>query len=380
MIGFQPYETFQLLSETGSTKRANTLLIAACDAFMRRRKPMQGEVEQFETLATRLFQTAELKARYKAAAILGQSKDLSVTLEKLVIENIGEDLNDFLSLAENISEQTINDIIKKRDVDICAIIALRTDLTNVSLTKLFQINSKKVYRALATNTSYQARGPFINTLARSAQMDHKIAISLASREDFDAALLAPTFFDLPESDRIKVIEAFSKRKTPDAPIRKTLEQLTVANSQLTKALMKLFSQNRRPEVTKLLAQITGLDDIRCGQISHDVSGAALFIILRAFGCTVHDGLKVLIHATSHDENRSDILAHYAKLFSEVSVESMQFLMSSWRGDINLLDLNKPQYSQANSRSSLKDTRLNSTNTTTNKALKRLNNITTRHAS
>ena len=34
MIGFQPYETFQLLIETGGVDRTNTLLCAACDAHL----------------------------------------------------------------------------------------------------------------------------------------------------------------------------------------------------------------------------------------------------------------------------------------------------------------------------------------------------------
>ena len=171
------------------------------------------------------------------------------------------------------------------------------------------MNSRKVYRALATNTSIVPRGPYLSALARSAQMDHQVAWSLAARDDFDAALLAPAFFDLNETDRIKVIAAFARRATPDAPIKRTLEQLSVATAELTRALMKLFSENRRPEVTRLLHQITGLDEVRCGQIAHDNSGAALFVVLRAFGCNVQDGLKVLIHATSHDEDRSKALAH-----------------------------------------------------------------------
>jgi hypothetical protein len=105
----------------------------------------------------------------------------------------------------------------------------------------------------------------------------------AASDDFDAALLAPAFFDLNESDRIKVIRAFSMRATPEAPIKKTLGQLSVATDELTRALMKRFAENRRPEVTRLLHQITGLDEVRCGQIAHDSSGAALFVVLRAFG-------------------------------------------------------------------------------------------------
>jgi hypothetical protein len=170
-----------------------------------------------------------------------------------------------------------------------------------------------------------------------------VAWSLAARDDFDKALLAPAFFDLVEGDRIEVISAFAQRKTPMAPIKKTLEQISVATSELTRALMKLFSESRRPEVTRLLNQITGLDEVRCGQISHDTSGAALFVVLRAFGCSSQDGLKVLIHATSHDKDRSAALGVFARLFATVSVDSMAYLMSSWRGEVNLLDLSKPEY-------------------------------------
>jgi hypothetical protein len=174
-------------------------------------------------------------------------------------------------------------------------------------------------------------------------MDHQVAWSLAAREDFDAALLAPAFFDLGETDRLKVISAFAERKTPVAPIKRTLEQLSVATAELTKALMKLFSENRRPEVTRLLHQITGLDEVRCGQIAHDTSGAALFVVLRAFGCDAHEGLKVLIHATSHDEDRSKALAQFSRMFETVSVDATAFLMSAWRGEVNLLDMTKPEF-------------------------------------
>lgn len=345
MIGFQPYETFQLLIETGGVDRANTLLVAACDAFSRRRMPPTAEVEQFEALANRLFPTAAPSARSKGAATLGRAESLSPTLEQLVIENIGDDIDDYLTSAQTLSEPSLLSIIEKGEADTCAAAARRPDLSHPVLTKLFQMNSRKVYRALASNTTIEPKGPFLNAFARSAQMDHQVSWSLAARPDFDAALLAPAFFDLREADRVKVIQAFSSRKTPEAPIRKTLEQLSVANAELTRALMKLFTQNRRSEVTRLLHQVTGLDEVRCGQIAHDVSGAALFVVLRAFGCTAYDGLKVLIHATSHDDDRSKILSDFAKLFQDVSSEAMTFLMSAWRGDVNLLDLAKPEYHQ-----------------------------------
>ena len=343
MLGFQPYETFQLLIETGGVDRTNTLLIAACDAYARRGKPTAPEMEQFEALAGRLFPTASAQARAKGAAILGRAEMLSPALEQLVVDNIGEDLNSFLTTATELSEPTMLDLIARYDVPSAAIIASRADLSNVVLAKLFQMNSRKVYRALAANTHIVPRGAYLSALARSAQMDHMVAEALAQREDFDAALLAPAFFDLSDEHRVKVIRAFTQRQTPVAPISKTIELLTVANQDLTKALMKLFSENRRPEVTRLLSQITGLDEVRCGQIAHDVTGASLFVILRAFGCTAYDGLKVLIHATSHDNERSRALADFASLFASVPPESMAYLMSAWRGEVNLLELGKPEY-------------------------------------
>jgi hypothetical protein len=343
MIGFQPYETFQLLIETGGIDRTNTLLCAACDAYARRGKPTPAEIEQFTTLAQRLFPTAAPSARAKAAATLGRAETLSPALEELVVTHLGEDLADFLVTVTGLSEATMLKILAANDVTTAAALARRSDLTNVVLAKLFQMNSRKVYRALATNTSVSPRGPYLSALARSAQMDHQVAWSLAARDDFDCALLAPAFFDLNETDRIKVIGAFARRNTPAAPIKKTLEQLSVATAELTRALMKLFSENRRPEVTRLLHQITALDEVRCGQIAHDTSGAALFVVLRAFGCNAYEGLKVLIHATSHDEDKSKALSTFSRMFETVSVDATAYLMSAWRGEVNLLELSKPEY-------------------------------------
>jgi len=343
MLGFQPYETFQLLIESGGVDRTNTLLVAACDAFARRDKPTTAELQQFEALVQRLFTTAAPNARAKAAATLGRSAHLSAELEDLVVANIGDDLPDYMLNAPAISQATMLSIIEKGDAVAAASLARRPDLGNTVLSRLFQMNSRRVYRALATNTAIVPRGAYLSALARSAQMDYQVAWSLAAREDFDCALLAPAFFDLNESDRIKVIRAFGDRQTPDAPIKRTLEQLTVATDELTRALMKLFSENRRAEVTRLLHQITGLDEVRCGQIAHDVSGAALFVVLRAFGTSAYDGLKVLIHATAHDEDKSPVLGEFARLFDTVSTDAMAFLMSSWRGDVNLLELTRPEY-------------------------------------
>src|SRR5690606_13253668 len=97
------------------------------------------------------------------------------------------------------------------------------------------------------------------------------------------------------------------------------------------------------EATRLLNQITGLDEVRCGQISHDTSGAALFDVLRAPGCSSQDGLKVLIHATSHDKARSEALGTFARLPRTASADAMAYLMSSCRGEMKLLDLGMPEY-------------------------------------
>lgn len=343
MIGFQPYETFQLLIETGGIERANTLLVAACDAYARRSNPPTAEVEQFEALAERLFLTAAPSAREMAAESLARAGDLSQKLEALVIEHLGSKLESYLQKAERLSQPAVNRLLDQGEVDQCAALAGRSDLASPAVSRLFQFNSRKVYRALADNKSIVPRGAYLNAFARSAQMDRQVAHLLAKRADFDHALLAPAFFDLTEAGRLAVIKAFADRRTPDAPIKKTLEQIAVANAELTRALMKLFSQNRRPEVTRLLSQITRLDDVRCGEISHDTSGAALFVVLRAFGCSSYEGLKVLIHATSHDAERSEALSEYASLFQTVSADSMAFLLSAWRGDVDLLDLSKPEF-------------------------------------
>lgn len=346
MIGFQPYETFQLLIETGGIERANTLLVAACDAYARRTNPPVAEVAQFEALASRLFITAAPSAREKAAESLARAEELSPALEELVISHLGSKLDGYLRKAERISDMAVEALVAQGDVDQCAALARRNDLSSPAVSQLFQFNSRKVYRALATNLSIVPRGPYQNAFARSAQMDRQVAQSLANRTDFDHALLAPAFFDLNEEGRISVIKAFAQRRTPDAPIKKTLEQISVANAELTKALMKLFTMNRRPEITRLLNQITRLDELRCAEIAHDTSGAALFVVLRAFGCSGYEGLKVLIHATSHDAERSDALSEYAKLFQSVSADSMAFLLSAWRGDVDLFDLAKPEYRRA----------------------------------
>ena len=225
MIGFQPYETFQLLVETGGVDRANTLLIAACDAFAHRRKPPQSEVEQFEALASRLFRTAAPDARKKAARALAGSDSLSIQLQKLVVEHLGDSLAEFLIKAPVVDDGVLTEVISQSNIEMCAAIAARPDLNAAVLTRLFQMNSRKVYRALAANMSVVPRGALLSAFARSAQMDHEIARLLANRDDFDTALLAPAFFDLPESERLLVIHAFESRKTPDAPIKKTIEQI-----------------------------------------------------------------------------------------------------------------------------------------------------------
>lgn len=343
MIGFQPYETFQLLIETGGIERANTLLIAACEAFAQRPDPAPSEVRQFEVLAARLFPTAAPTARATAAGILASAANLTPELELLIAEHIGSGLLDYLATAPRLSEEVALRLLGKNDPEISAAVARRPDLTPAVMERLFPINSRKVYRALAANTAIPPRRAWLAALTRSAQMDHQVAAILSMREDFDAALLSPVFFDLPEEGRLRVIGLYAGRALPQAPLMRTFEQISVATNEFTRALVKLFSESKRPRVTRLLSQVTGLDEVRCGEIAHDTSGAALFVVLRAFGCTAQEGLRVLIHATSHDEDRSPILATFSHLFENVPASAMVYLLSVWRGDVNILELMRPQY-------------------------------------
>lgn len=340
MIGFQPYETFKLLIENGGIERANTLLVAACDAFAQRPKPDYAELQQFEALAERLFPSAESEARTRAALKLTKAPYLSPMLERLVMDNIGEDVDQFLAEAEDVSDDVLLSIIAKNDADQIAKIAARPNLSSRLVATLFPINSRKVYRALAANPSIEFKGPYLRAISKAAGMDQKVAWSLAAREDFDKAYLLHAFFDLKEADRIKVLAAFEKREIPKTPMHRTFEHISVATSEFTQAMMKLLSKNQRPKVTRLLTQVTGLDELKCGEIAHDVSGAALFVVLRAFGCSAQDGLKVLIHASSRDRDNSKDLKQYAHLFQHLKPEAMVFILSLWRGDVEINALDK----------------------------------------
>ena len=343
MTGFKPYATFELLMDTGGTERANTLLCAACDAFARRGKPSAGELDQFAVLAQKLFPGASPASRAKAAATLGRSEYLSPFLEELVVRHLGDDLADFLVSAPRLAESTMLKVLASGDANLAAALARRADLSATLHGRLFQMNSRKVYRALAGNLSIAPKGPFLSALARSAQMDHQVAFSLAARKDFDAALLAPAFFDLSEPDRIKVITAFANRPTPASPIRRTLEQISVAAPDLVRALDKLFSENRRPEIANLLNQITGLDEVRCGQIAHDTKGAALFVVLSAFGTRPAEGLRVIVRASAEEDNSAGHLGEFARLFETVTPNAAAFMLSAWRGEVDLIEMTRPEF-------------------------------------
>src|SRR5690606_3533551 len=157
----------------------------------------------------------------KAAATLGRAEVLTPVLEDLIVSHLGDDLAQFLVEAPQLTEATMLKVIAASDVTTAAALARRADLTNGVLARLFQMNSRKVYRGLANNTALSPKGPYLSALARSAQMDHQVAWSLAARNDFHAALLAPAFFDLAEKDRLKGIAAFARRPTPKEPISRT---------------------------------------------------------------------------------------------------------------------------------------------------------------
>lgn len=343
MIGFQPYETFQILVESGGIDRANTLLVAACDAFARRSRPTHGELAQFEALALRLFSTAAPSACARAAKLLAASPHLTPALERLAVQHIGDGLGDFLTFAPAISPEIQLEIAETHSVADAALLASRGDLTRNVLAKLFSINSRAVYRALAANTGLRFTGPWLAAIIRAARMDRDVAMLLAAREDMDKALLAPAFFNLNEEARLTVLRGFAARRIPDSALKRTYQQLSVASAELSRALMKLYYANRRPEITRLFSQITGLDEILCGEIAHDRGGSALFVVLRAFGCTSTEGLAVLVHSTAHEAHQARNLGDYAKLFDQLSSDAMVFLMSIWRGEADLLMLSRPEY-------------------------------------
>ncbi|HUV32866.1 MAG TPA: hypothetical protein VMW31_04775 [Devosiaceae bacterium] len=343
MIGFQPYETFQLLIESGGIERAGTLLTAACDAFARRPRPTQGELAQFEALTQRLFATAAPSACEQAAGMLATSAHLTPLLERLVVANIGGGIDVFIAEAPAISPSVQIELAADGHAPTCALLARRSDLTRDALARLFAINSRAVYRALAGNQALTFSGPWLAAIARAARMDPEVARALLAKPRFDRAQLAPAFFNLAEPGRLDVLRAFGARRVPETALKRTYEQLSVATPEFCQALMKLYSANRRPEITRLFNQITGLDEVRCGEIAHDSGGAALFVILRAFGCKAPDGLKVLVHATIHAPGRTRSLGDYARLFELLSADAMVYLMSIWRGEADLRDFARPEY-------------------------------------
>lgn len=343
MIGFQPYETFQLLVESGGVERANTLLVAASEAFARHARPTAGELDQFQALAKRLFAIAAPSAREQAARVLAQAEYLPPDVERLVYENIGERLLELIESAPAISAEVQREVADTKNAAACARLAARADLDRGVVAKLFAMNSRTVYRALVANQRLAFVGAYLGAVARAARMDAEVARSLAARTDIDKAMLAPAFFHLGEADRLQMLNAFSARRIPQTALKRTYEQLSVATSELCRALMKLYQANRRPEITRLFGQITGLDEVRCGEIAHDTGGAALFVVLRAFGCEPADGLKVLVHATGHQPGDGRRLADYARLFDILSVDSMVYVMGIWRGEADLLTMARPEY-------------------------------------
>lgn len=343
MIGFQPYETFQLLVESGGVERANTLLVAASEAFARRARPNPGELGQFEALVKRLFPTAAPSAREQAARALARAEYLPPDVERLVFENIGDGLVELIERAPSISSEVQRELADTKDAAACARLAARADIDRGVVAKLFAMNSRTVYRALVANRQLSFVGAYLGAVCRAARMDAVVARSLAARQDIDKAMLAPAFFHLDEADRLQMLNAFAGRRIPETALKRTYEQLSVATSELCRALMKLYQANRRPEITRLFGQITGLDEVRCGEIAHDSGGAALFVVLRAFGADAANGLRVLVHATGHQPGDSGRLADYARLFETLSVDAMVYVMGIWRGEADLLTMARPEY-------------------------------------
>lgn len=343
MTSFSPYETFDSLTDVTNSQHADRLLITACEAHEQRSVHTQEEELQFIALVGKLFPKVSDKAREETSVILAACLNLPQAVQSLVAQSAGKSIAHFLQYAPSLTERTMIETCATQNIDACMAIAKRDDLTDRVLECLFPVNSRGLYRALAANFSLRFEGRFQNAMVRAAKMDAQIASSLAERDQFDTALLANAFFNLKSDHQLQIIEAHADREFPRLPLGSMIEQISVATDELARALTKLFSQNRRAEVTKLLQQITGLDEIKCGTIAHDVTGESLFVILRAFGCRASEGLRVLIHSRSHDAMRDNRLTQFSVLFDQISVEGMIYLLAVWRGDVDPLSYGELRY-------------------------------------
>lgn len=333
---------FRLQSKSAE-ERADAVLVAACDAFVRRLVYDDDDMRQFGELCSRLYSKASLDARAQAMSILAEASELPLGLAAGILARDDMASLDFLRHSKALDDATLKNVIARNDIEMSDVIAARDDLTNNVLSKLFPINSRRLYRTMAANPSIRLNGPYLNAMLRAAKMDFAVAESLAERAEIDAGVLVGGFFNLSSTHRMHVLNAFKDRQVPSSSITNTFEQLSVATEEFTAALMKLYTQNRRAEVTKLFSQITGLDEIRCGEIAHDVSGEALFVVLRAFGCRSYDGLRVLIHAMSVQEFDNRRLPAFATLFDSVPQAAAVHILSVWRGETDPTSLEAPTY-------------------------------------
>jgi hypothetical protein len=67
------------------------------------------------------------------------------------------------------------------------------------------------------------------------------------------------------------------------------------------------------------------------------------------------------------------------MFESASVASMGYLMSAWRGEVNLLDLSKPEYRPFTEESSRTQIRANTSNPVIDQAIEALSRIGARKA-
>jgi len=66
-------------------------------------------------------------------------------------------------------------------------------------------------------------------------------------------------------------------------------------------------------------------------------------VLAAFGTRPSDGLRVLVRATAEEESSAGQLGEFARLFETVTPAAAAFMLSAWRGEVDLIEMTRPEY-------------------------------------
>lgn len=343
MSTFDVSDVFHLVMECEAMGNVDSVLTDITETYLNYLHSDKTTSNNFEFIFPHLFPRASIGIRHRISLALYPATPLPEDIQRIILTHLENYLPEYVKNHPQLSDSLITELIARNDITLAQALASRADLSPKHLQKLFGINSRKIYRALSSNPALPSTGSYLSAFLRAASMDIIVAENLSERSDFDAALVSGQFFELSENGRLAILTAFKHRNAPNSPTAINLMRASVVTAELTNALMRLFAENKRPKITQLLHQITGINAQYCAEIAHDTTGAALFVVLRAFGCSSYDGLKVLIHACTHETDRSRLLGHYARLFSEVDPQSMSFILSVWRGETDVLQLLEPQF-------------------------------------